>query len=84
MYKGYTVTEKIIHDYQFPEVAFVLNASCGCSACKDKVQPGHFACDTTPIELRNDKNVFARLENNCWFFEYCGPIENVDSFLENR
>ncbi len=82
MYKGYLVTEEIIHDYQFPETAFVLNARCGCRACEDEIQEGHFACNTTPADLRNDNNVYFRLENNRWFVEYVGDIKNVDRFLK--
>ena len=82
MYKGYEVHEEVIRDYEFPETAFVLCAPCGCTACEDSVQPGHFACSTTPSELRDDENVFPRLEGNRWFFEYFGPLDAVDSFLE--
>jgi len=83
MYKGYTVTEEIIHDYEHPETAFVLSAPCGCAACEDEVQAGHFACSTSPEELRGDPEVFPRLENGRWFWQYYGSIENVDSFLED-
>lgn len=29
----------------------VINAPCGCGACDDEVQPGHFACSTAPARL---------------------------------
>ena len=73
-YKGYTVVEEVIHDYEFPETALVLAASCGCQVCQDEVQEGHFACGTSPEDLRNDPNVFPRLEGNRWFWEYTGDV----------
>lgn len=82
MYKGYYVREEVIRDYQFPETAFVIDAPCGCPACEENVQPGHFACSSPPEGLCGDENVFPRLENNRWFFEYVGPLDAVDSFLD--
>jgi len=83
MYKGYRVEERIIHDYQYPETALVLDAPCGCEACNDHVQPGHGQCSTSPDVLLDDPNVYKRLETGWgWFWEYRGPAGNVDEWLE--
>jgi len=75
-YAGYDVKEVVIHDYEHPETALVLiGAPCGCRACVDKVQPGHFACSTSPLHLMDDNNVCARLEGSKWFWEYVGEVE---------
>ena len=81
MYKGYKVVEEIIKDYEYPQIEFVLRAPCGCQACKDEVQPGHFACSRTPAKLQEDENISATLEGGRWYWRYFGPEENVDSFL---
>lgn len=82
MYKGYTVREEIIHDYEYPDCEIVVNAPCGCPACDKQVQEGHFACSSSPEELVNDENVSRRLDNNRWFWVYHGPVENVDERLK--
>lgn len=82
MYKNYYVQEEIIHDYEYPETALVLVAPCGCSACEERVQPGHECCSSSPEDLRDDLNVMPRLEGRRWFWEYIGPRENVDEWLE--
>lgn len=82
MYKGYAVAEEIIHDYEYPETAIVLDAPCGCYACDEEVQAGHFACSCSPAELTNDENVSRRLDNSRWFWVYRGPPKNIDSMLE--
>ena len=28
-----------------------LDAPCGCYACNEQVQPGHFACELSPLAL---------------------------------
>lgn len=85
MYKGYRVDEEVIHDYQYPETAYVIQAPCGCAACCDEVQPGHLYCSTSPDELADAEHAFRRLETGRgWFWQYTGPIENVDTFLESE
>lgn len=73
MYKGYQVIEEIIKDYQHPQIDLVLQAPCGCSACGEEVQQGHFACSTSPAKLIKDQNVLPVLENNRWYWSYHGP-----------
>lgn len=81
-YKGYRVTEEIIKDYEKPLTDIVLCAPCGCQACEEQVQPGHFACSPSPEELVNDVNVSPTFESNQWYWSYHGPSENVDEWLE--
>lgn len=38
-----------------------LDAPCGCIACNDRVQDGHFACSCPPEELVEDEQ-----EEGCW------------------
>lgn len=83
MYKGYRVEERIIHDYQCPETALVLDAPCGCNACNDHVQSGHEQCSASPDVLLDDPNVYKRLETGWgWFWGYCGPDKYVDKWLD--
>ena len=78
IYKGYEVVKEIIHDYEYPKTALVVIAPCGCQACEDKVQEGHFACFTSPEDLRSDPNVYPRLEESRWFWEYIGSLAELE------
>ena len=84
MYKNYTVREVILNDYQTPETAVVIDVPCGCNQCQDldEVQPGHFACGLLPESLRNDENIFPRLNRNEWLAEFVGDYSHVDEWLE--
>jgi hypothetical protein len=64
MYKGYETNEEVISG----SVIEVIEAPCGCMACEDQVQPGHFACSTSPVELRSDPNVQAVLVDSRWIW----------------
>lgn len=91
MYKGFNVSERIIHDYQVPETAVVIDAPAGCAQCQEAgaqcqeagaVQPGHEQCGVIPEVLANDINVFPRLETGVgWFLEFVGDQQAVDKWL---
>lgn len=56
---GYTV------DTQSGEI----QAPCGCSACDDGVQPGHFACEQPPaalLQAERDGLVTRHYDNGAW------------------
>lgn len=78
LYKGYEVIERV---FQYASIGgkddegLVLNAPCGCRACRDEVQPGHFACDSYPEWMDSDKNLHPRLLGDGWVWEYTGPVQ---------
>lgn len=83
-YKGYEIHEVVLHSYAIADdTAVVLDAPCGCMACEEQVQPGHFQCSTSPDDLKDDPNVTARLDSRLgWFWEWRGPNSAVDSWLK--
>lgn len=84
MYKGFTVRERVIHGYQVPQTAIVIDAPAGCSQCQDCgfVQSGHEQCGVIPESLANDENVFPRLETGIvWYLEFVGDLQYVDTWL---
>ena len=85
MYKGYKVREIILHDYQHPETAVIIDAPCGCEQCQElqKVQPGHSLCSLMPDDLVDDPNVYPSLDDSHgWILYFVGDNEYVDEWLE--
>lgn len=86
MYKGYKVKEIVLNDYFHPETITVIDVPCGCAQCEElnEVQIGHFACGLLPESLRNDQNIYPRMERNAWYTEYVGDTDLVDEWLDNN
>jgi hypothetical protein len=85
MYKGYSVREVVLHDYETPETAVIIDAPAGCSQCQDEgqVQPGHSLCALIPDELAGDENIYPSLDStHGWIMYFSGPDEHVDEWLE--
>lgn len=86
-YKNFVVNEVILHDYQYPETAILINAPSGCPECNSKgvVQPGHSQCDIIPKSLIGDDKIFPRLEQGWgWILEYIGNNKSVDEWLPDE
>ena len=49
-----TLTERLDFEAEYGFVVDhdgIVDAPCGCPACNNGVQPGHFACNTSPAEM---------------------------------
>lgn len=58
------------HDREFAEL--LASTPCGCYACDDGVQQGHFACETPPawaLEWERQRKIFRHYDGGCWKWE---------------
>jgi hypothetical protein len=85
MYKGFRVEEVILHDYEYPLKAVLIDAPCGCRQCEEvgEVQIGHSQCGIIPLELQGDPSVSARLEHGWgWVLEFVGSTDYIDRLAQ--
>ncbi|MCP5016933.1 MAG: hypothetical protein GY938_16945 [Ketobacter sp.] len=79
------MSQVVLHDWEVPEMAVLIDAPTGCSQCEEagQVQPGHSQCGVTPA-LTNDSNVYPRLEQGWgWILEFIGDDEHVDEWVDD-
>lgn len=60
--------------YQAQGMAYTLVAPCGCCACNDGAQPGHFACETplaALLQAERDGLVTRHLDGSTWRWFVC-------------
>jgi hypothetical protein len=66
--------------------AWIVNAPCGCYACTEGVQQGHFACSTPPpemVEAEKRGEVFRSYTEGRWMWIRHQSTERVHAYFES-